>query len=121
MKTKWLRTKVKKGRWQDWVNLIVGIWLFSSPMIFGYRGNEYVWNSYVFGGGVILFSVWALTDRKIWEEWINLIIGIWIIISPWVLDFAIDVDVLWNTIIIGIAISTLSIWSLSYKTPSTTT
>ena len=110
-----------KTRWQDWVNLIVGIWLFISPWIFNYSGAGHAWNSFLFGGAIAIFSLWALVDRKIWEEWINLVIGIWIFISPWILGFASSRTLLWNMLIVGAIVSVLSVWDVSvYRKPAAT-
>ena len=37
---------------------------------------------------VILISVAAIAAFAKWEEWVNLILGIWLIASPWILGFA---------------------------------
>ncbi len=100
-----------KKRPQDWINLIIGIWLFLSPWIFGYAYMGHAWNSFLFGALVTIFSVFALYDRKAWEEWINTFIGIWIFISPWVLGMVIN-SVMWNHWIIGILIVAMSATSI---------
>ncbi len=61
----------------------------------------YAWNSYLFGALVTIFSAFALYDRKAWSEWINIIIGIWIFFSPWVLGM-ITISEMWNHWIIGL-------------------
>lgn len=40
-----------------------------------------------------------------WASWINVILGIWLIIAPWVLGFAgTSTDATWNSVILGIAV-----------------
>ena len=36
-----------------------------------------------------------------WEEWINLVLGVWIAISPFILGFKEQPLVMWNHVIIG--------------------
>ncbi len=90
-----------KKRVQDWITLIIGIWLILSPWFIGYAHMGHAWNSYLFGALVTIFSVFALYDRKAWEEWINMVIGLWIFISPWVLGM-VSINVMWNHWIVGI-------------------
>ncbi len=42
-------------------------------------------------------------------SWINFILGLWLIIAPFVLQFSHDMTALWNSVILGIVIAVLSI------------
>lgn len=97
---------MKEKRWQDWVMLVLGIWLFVSPFILQYadlRGTAAL-NSYVLGIAVVAFAVAALARPQMWEEWVNLALGIWLIISPFVLGFQSETVALWNHVILGLLI-----------------
>lgn len=98
-------------RWQDWVNLILGIWLFISPWITGYSQTFFSWNAFLFGVLLMIFSVWSLASPRIWEEWFTLIIGAWVFISPWVLGFA-TMNVSWSFYIVGAVVFILSLWAM---------
>lgn len=99
-------------RWQDWVNLILGIWLFISPWVTGYGHTFFSWDAFLFGALIMTFSVWALSSPRIWEEWFTLIIGIWVFISPWVLEFA-TMSVSWSFFVVGALVLILSLWAMS--------
>jgi hypothetical protein len=99
-------------RWQDWLILIGGIWLFISPWLFGFSRTNYSWDSFLMGVLLIVFSLMALGNNRIWEEWVTLIIGAWIFISPWALGFAGAPDQ-WNFFIVGGIVFILSIWDVS--------
>ena len=99
-------------RWQDWMILIGGIWLFISPWLLRYSHANYSWNAFAMGILLMIFSLMALGDKRIWEEWVTLIVGAWIFISPWVLGFA-NARESWNFYIVGGAVFILSIWDLS--------
>lgn len=45
-------------------------------------------------------------------NWAQLVFGIWIIISPWILGFSEIDTALWNNMIIGISISISALWQL---------
>lgn len=94
---------MRKQHWQDWINVLLGAWLFFSPWLLGYF-NMYnaAWNSYVLGIAIFVFAVWALYAPQAWEEWTLLILGVWLVISPWVLGFYGDGNATWNMVIVGI-------------------
>lgn len=110
-----LRTTDK--RWQDWINLLLGIWLFFSPWILGFRSEMpgQSWNFYVIGAAFFVFAVAALNMRSLWEEWVNLVLGIWMIISPWVLRYSGNPSARDDAVVVGIVVAVLSIWALAEK------
>lgn len=89
--------------WQDWTNLLLAMWLFVSPWALGLAFASVpagsasaakaglvaaAWNAWIFGVVVALIAGAALFQVRQWEEWTNLVIGIWVAISPWVLSFS---------------------------------
>ena len=50
-----------------------------------------------------------------WTGRIELILGIWIFVSPWVLGFASLSPVLWNNIIVGAVMILLGLWEIFGK------
>lgn len=94
---------MRKQHWQDWINVLLGAWLFFSPWLLGYFNiSNAAWNSYVLGIAIFAFAVWALYAPQAWEEWTLLILGVWLVISPWVLGFYGDGNATWNMVIVGI-------------------
>lgn len=101
----------------SWLNVIAGIWLIIAPFIFGFsnptaRTNE-IWLGFIVG---ILALIRAFTPlRSIWLSWVNLIAGIWLIISPFVLGYA-NTSSSANDIILGIIVGVIAIWNLAAST-----
>ncbi|MFL6623249.1 MAG: SPW repeat protein [Sulfurifustis sp.] len=108
---------MRTQRWQDWVMLVLGIWLFLSPFwLTGYASTQSVaaWNSYVFGVLVAGFAWAALANQRRWEEWVELVLGIWLIISPFVLGFyRAEYGAAWNQIVLGVLIAADAAWVLA--------
>lgn len=108
---------MKTQRWQDWLMLIFGIWLFFSPFwMEGYASAQSVaaWNSYIFGILVAAFAAAALRAPRPWEEWVELAIGVWLVISPFVLGFyRVEYGAAWNQIILGVLIGIDALWALA--------
>lgn len=44
--------------------------------------------------------------------WVEFAIGIWMVVSPWVLGFSEIIPALWSCTISGVLISTISLWQL---------
>lgn len=99
--------------WQDWANLALGAWLFAAPWVLGYEPvRSAAWNSWIFGVVVAAVSVSALILFAVWEEWLNAIIGLWLLVSPWVLGFASTdtAGALWNHVAVGLVVGGLALW-----------
>jgi len=102
-------------KWQDWVTLVLGIWLFFSPWILRFHpalpGPS--WNFFLLGIAMVVFAAFALNLRTLWEEWVNLALGIWMIISPWVLRFSDNSAARDDAIVVGVIVALISIWALA--------
>ena len=105
----------KYGPWQDWLNLIFGIWLFIDPL-FGWTTQSdsvAAFNAYLVGVGVASFAIIRLgqTDHTRWAEGVNITFGAWLILSPLILLYAGSPVTGWNHVIVGTLIIGLSVWS----------
>ncbi len=99
-------------RWQDRVNLVLGLWLFLSPFFgIGAGSTPAVWHSYIFGATVALVSLGALAKPQMWEEWTNLCIGLWLIAAPYALGFSTVQVATWNHLIVGIVVAAGALWA----------
>lgn len=101
-------------RWQDWTTLILGVWLFLSPWILGFTGiSQAATNAYVIGIAVVVFALLALYMPHLWEEWINVVLGVWLIVSPWVLGYAgVMQAAVWNSVIVGLLVAIFGLWAI---------
>ncbi len=90
-------------RWQDWINMLAGAWLFATPWIFGYATAPVAaWNAWVVGIVMVLGALWALSAPAVsGAEWFDALVGAWTFISPWVLGFAVIAGAAWNAWIVG--------------------
>jgi len=107
----------------DVVNLILGALLFLSPWLFAYAPGAESWNAWIAGGIIVVLSIAALSAFAEWEEWINLIVGLWTIISPWVLKFSGNSDAMRTNVAIGVIVAVLAaieIWMVHQAPPRLT-
>jgi hypothetical protein len=102
-----------RKRWQDWLNLALGVWLLLAPVLIHEAGATGVaaWNSYLCGGAVALLAAIALVQPVAWEEWINLAIGLWLTVAAWFLDFSATAETAAsNQLIVGTIIAAVALW-----------
>lgn len=45
-----------------------------------------------------------------WQNWVNAVVGIWLILAPFLLDFADKNLAKWNSVLFGIVVVALSLW-----------
>jgi hypothetical protein len=99
--------------WQDPLNLVLGLWMLVSPWALQYQLENYpTWNAVVLGILIAAAALWALFQVKAWEEWTNVVFGVWLIISPWVLRFDALMPAMANAVIIGAIVAGLALWAL---------
>jgi uncharacterized membrane protein HdeD (DUF308 family) len=98
---------------QDWVNLVLAVVLFISPWVLGFvPAATAAWNAWVVAIVIGALAIAAITAFAVWEEWINLLLGLWLIVSPWVLHFSTDTRPTWTFVILGIIAAVISAWAL---------
>lgn len=44
--------------------------------------------------------------------WIQLVLGLWIIVSPWILGFAYINTILWSNIFTGVFVVVVALWQI---------
>lgn len=102
---------VLSRQWQDAVNTVLGVWLVVSPWVLGYAtATTPAWNAWVLGVVIAVTGIAALTAFHRWEEWVNAVLGAWLVVSPWLLGFTGLTAALWNQIVVGIVVAGLAIW-----------
>ena len=99
-------------RWQDGANLVLGAWLFASPWILGYSHTLFGWNAYLMGAAIMLFAVLAAYMPNAWEEVINILIGVWLVLSPFVLA-PVPTELSLHTVCVGILATAFAIWAMT--------
>jgi hypothetical protein len=104
----------------DWINLILAVLLFISPWVLGYTGTAAMTNALIAGVVIAILAIAALVSFAKWEEWVNLIVGLWVLISPWVLGFTAATAALWSHVVIGIVVAVLAaveLWLVAQDSP----
>ena len=97
------------------LNILAGIWLILSPFILGYSYiTGALWNDIIIGAAVLILAAvreWGKTEETTWASWVNLVLGIWLIIAPFVIGYSAESTPLWNDVLLGILVAALAGWS----------
>jgi hypothetical protein len=107
----------------DAANLILGMLLFFSPWVFGFDAGKASGNANIAGIIIAVLAIAALAEFAVWEEWLNLLVGLWTLVSPWLLGFQ-GTRAMIVHVIIGAAVAVLAaieLWILSQSPPRLTT
>jgi hypothetical protein len=100
-------------RWQDWANLVLGIWVFVSPWALDYTGTVAAANANFTGLGIVVFALIAAYMPKAWEEILNTLFGVWLVVSPFALGFSGATEIALHTVVVGILATAFAIWAMS--------
>jgi hypothetical protein len=95
---------------------IFGLFLFVSPWVFAYVSEKVRIEVWASGAAIAAISIAAIIAFSDWEEWVNLLLGAWLMISPWVLGF-VHTSAMHVSIAIGamvVFVAALELWLVHY-------
>jgi hypothetical protein len=72
----------------DLYNLVLATVLFISPWVFARASETAVVDLRISAVAIAILSIAAIVAFSYWEEWANLLLGLWLVVSPWLLGFA---------------------------------
>lgn len=106
---------MNRQRWEDWVTALIGLWVFVTPFVLPMFGASSLdglatGNFYILG---ILIAVVGLAEAyayRLWEEWVGIVLGLWLLISPWVLGFSGMSVYMLDALIAGAIVAVLAGW-----------
>jgi len=100
----------------SWLVALVGVWEVIAVAVLGYSASSAaLWDAIIVGVLLFVLGVWAAlsnqvgTDRTL--DWINVVLGVWLIIAPFLLGYSALAAALWNDIIVGIVVVVLAGWA----------
>jgi hypothetical protein len=94
------------------LNIILGIWLFFSPWVYKAGSNPDSWNNWIFGVLVVIFAATRYSSPETGRALsvLNLLIGIWTFVSPWVFGYTGNSGRFANSLIVGAVIFILGVY-----------
>ena len=107
--------KITAMRTASLVSMLAGFWLFVSPWAFyGLSDQRNAWNAWIVG--FLIFAVSGLrVARPMYSipfGWANVVLGLWVLISPWVYGFASDRARMINNLSVGAFVVVMALASM---------
>jgi cyanate permease len=100
-----------KGR--DWANVVLALCVFVSPWVVGFVADATPsWNAWIVGFMLGALAVATISAFAEWEEWVDLALGLWLAASPWLLGFTANVNAMWTSVVLGLAVAAVSLWAV---------
>lgn len=111
-----VRERSKHG--SGWVNIVLGMWVIVSPFVIAFHSAKAVWSNVIAGVivGILALIRWSM--RQPGWSWLNLVVGTWLVISPFVLFLS--AAAMWNNVILGIIIAALALTNTYSKVSAET-
>jgi SPW repeat len=99
-------------QWEDWASWGLGIWLILSPWALLYCNDTPATENAVLAGFLlILIEAVTLSAFRVWEEWVNVAVGTWLVLSPPILAVP-AVPAGANFVIVGALVIVLAIYEM---------
>ena len=108
-------------RWLDWVIVILGLWLITSPRILTLAADDgpAAWSSRIVGAGLLVLAAFSIRKPAAWVESVGAVLGVWLIASPWILEITRSSSAAANVVIVGLLVIGYAIWAFRIDTRHT--
>ena len=91
------------------VSAAAALSLAASPWLAGFTGDAIAAGNAVLCGMLMLsFTAAAILQVRDWRSWMNLVPGVWVLLSPWILGFATHMAAGAIHFVIGLIVSIVS-------------
>jgi hypothetical protein len=113
---------MSEHRWRQWLSFFVGIFILATPWIvplaFPQTGvSEVVIALHGIAGPVIVMvALMSLSFPQAWQGIIKIVLGFWLLLSPWILGFHTEVALSYSDVIAGASVLTLALLGLAITT-----
>jgi FtsH-binding integral membrane protein len=113
---RWQEVKKMKNfkHWQDPVNAVLGVALVVSPWVLDYSSETFAMsNAVVIGLALVAAALGAMLAPQAWEEWTEAVLGLWMVISPWMLAYSHVQVAMYAAVVVGLIVVLLALWTLA--------
>ncbi len=101
------------------INVLLSLWLIVSPFVLSFAGAVGMWDA-VIVGVIVLVLAWLRSNNPAMTSalsWIVALLGLWLIVSPFIFGMAGVMALLWDYIIVGVGYIIFGVWSALASRP----
>jgi hypothetical protein len=112
----WMWPPVRSFTLANVLRFVLGAWVLYAPFMRDELSVSVatLWNYLAVGGCVVMLAVMRIVfvrEAGIFR-WAHLLLGLWMIASPWVFEYVGEEAAFWNSAVSGALIAVLATWSL---------
>lgn len=113
---------------KDFVVILIAVWFFVSPWVLHFaevstpenlQGQPNLpaatWNCWIVGVVSFVVAVTSLRSMRAPQEWLNVVLGLWLLAAPWVIGIADLPMPAWDCWSVGAALFGVSLWRVSIR------
>lgn len=107
---------MKTAKTLSWLVAIAGAWEIIAPFVLGYSATTAaMWDAIIVGAVVLILAVWAALSSQDSTvkvlDWINALLGVWLVIAPFIVRYSSVTKAMWNDIVVGVVVLVLAAWA----------
>ena len=102
--------------WRDAAILFLGVWLALSPTALNFMEQDTPdLNATLVGMVIAVTATASLLNFRRWKEWLNMALGTWLVVSPFLLAYPAHNIARSNQVAVGLLVANLALWSALAK------
>ncbi len=107
--SRWHNCMMYWRRGQDAVTVLLAAWMLVSLWVMRVDvGSMVGWSILGTAGLLLILGVIAMEFGKFWEDGLELVLGLWLAVTPWALGYTFGSALRYNALIVGLVIFVLS-------------
>ena len=94
------------------LNLLVALWFFVSPWVYGAYRMPNAWNSWIVGGVLAIAALIELSSSLRTAanvSWLSIVLAAWVFFSPWIYGYTAETGRFINSLCVGVVAFVLAI------------
>ena len=92
---------------------LLGVWLVISPWALRYASDSIATRDAVIVGALLIAAAaGAMLVPRAWEEWTEMVFGLWLVVAPMVLGFSADQTAQLVSVATGVVVAALALWTV---------
>ena len=104
----------KRFRWQDVVNLLLGLAIGACPWLLGDPEQMPLttWNATIVGAAIVVLAAIDIDLPARWEEWAMAVLGAWLVVSTYVFGAFVNARLATALVVAGVGVAVCALWAL---------